>query len=132
MGWLLFFDGGCGFCSQSVRRVARFDKRGRIAFAPLQGRLAAERGLSGHAARTGGTMVLLREADGRVFLRSDAAIELARALGGWWRILVLARFVPRPLRDWAYRQIADHRYLFPGNREACDLPSPELAKRMRE
>jgi predicted DCC family thiol-disulfide oxidoreductase YuxK len=132
MGWVLFFDGDCAFCSSSVRRVARLDKRGRVAFAPLQGKLAYEMDFSRYASTSGGTMVLLRESDGQIFFRSDAVIELTRALGGFWRIFTLARFIPKSLRDWIYRQIADHRYLFPGKNDACSLPTPELAKRLRE
>ena len=132
MGWLLFFDGDCAFCSNSVRQVVRFDKHARVSFAPLQGKLAAEMGFTRHAAADDGTMVLLREADGQIFTRSDALIELARALGGGWRIFKLARFIPKPLRDRVYRWIADHRYLFMGKSDACSLPGPELLKRLRE
>lgn len=132
MTWVLFFDGECAFCSHSVRRVARLDRRGRIAFAPLQGTLAGEAGFSRYADEAAGTMVLLRESDGRVFLRSDALIELARALGGGWRILTVARFIPKSLRDAAYRWVAEHRYWFAGKADTCSLPDPELVKRLRE
>ena len=132
MTWVLFFDGDCAFCSNSVRQVVRFDKHARVSFAPLQGKLAAEMGFARHAAADDGTMVLLREFDGQVFTRSDALIELARALGGGWRIFTLARFIPKPLRDRVYRWIADHRYLFMVKSDACPLPDPELLKRLRE
>lgn len=130
MEWVLFFDGDCGFCSRSVRWVIRLDRRARIDFAPLQGRLASEKGLVG---RTGldGTVVLWREADGRFFERSDALIELARALGGGWRMFALARFIPRVLRDAVYRWIARHRHQLGGS-ASCDLPGPELRARLRE
>lgn len=132
MGWVLFFDGECAFCSASVRQVARLDKIGKVEFAPLQGKLAAEMGLSGNAADTGGTLVLLREADGRIFTRSDALIELARVLGGFWKLATVVRFIPRSLRDLAYRWIADHRYLLMGKSATCALLDPELRKRLRE
>lgn len=132
MTWVLFFDGDCAFCSKSVRQVLRFDKRKQVSFAPLQGKLAAEMGFTHHAGESDGTMVLLRESDGKVFVRSDALIQLARALGSGWRVFTLARFIPKPLRDWAYRWIADHRYLFLGKSDACSLPDPELLKRLRE
>ena len=131
MRWVLFFDGDCAFCSKSVRHVVRFDKHAQVSFAPLQGKLAAEMGFSRHAAARDGTMVLLRESDGKIFNRSDGLIELARALGGGWWVFTLARFIPRPLRDWVYRWIADHRYLFMGKSDACSLPDPELLKRLR-
>jgi predicted DCC family thiol-disulfide oxidoreductase YuxK len=132
MGWVLFFDGDCAFCSASVRRAVRFDTHERISFAPLQGKLAAEKGFTGYAAESGGSMVLMRESDGRVFTRSDAMIELARALGGWWRLCTVARFIPRPLRDWGYRLIADNRYRFMGKHDTCSLPDPAVLKRLRD
>ena len=132
MGWVLFFDGDCGFCSESVRQVVRFDKHGRIAFAPLQGKLAGEMGFTKYAAGDGGTMLLLRESDGQVFMRGDGLIELARALGGGWRVFTIARFIPKPLRDAVYRWVAKNRHRFPGKSGACPLPGPELLKRLRE
>lgn len=132
MGWVLFFDGDCAFCSASVRRVARFDKHRRVFFAPLQGKLAAEMGFTKYANEAGGTMVLLRESDGQVFLRGDALIELARVLGGGWRVFMVARFVPQPLRDAVYQWVADHRQQIMGRAEHCQFPDPELAERLRE
>ncbi|MEO5916471.1 MAG: DCC1-like thiol-disulfide oxidoreductase family protein [Luteolibacter sp.] len=132
MAWVLFFDGDCAFCSASVRRVVALDKEGRVEFAPLQGKLAGEKGFSKFAATENGTMVLLRESDGKVFTRSDALIELARVLGGWWRLTTLARFIPKFLRDSVYGWIANNRYRFMGKSDTCSLPDPEVLKRLRE
>ena len=132
MGWVLFFDGECAFCSKSVRQVVRFDKRGLVSFAPLQGELSREKGFTKYAAEEGGTMVLLRESDGKVFMLSDGLIELSRIFGGWWRIFTLARFIPKPLRDQVYRCIARNRYRFMGKSDACSLPDPAVLKRLRE
>ncbi|RYD41844.1 MAG: DUF393 domain-containing protein [Verrucomicrobiaceae bacterium] len=132
MGWVLFFDGDCAFCSKGVRKVFQLDPRGRVSFAPLQGKLAAEMGFTCHAARQGGTMILLRESDGKIFRKSDALIELARVLGGWWRLTRIARFIPKPLRDTVYSWMADNRYRFMGKSDSCQLPDPELARRLRE
>jgi predicted DCC family thiol-disulfide oxidoreductase YuxK len=130
MKWVLFFDGDCGFCSRSVRLVARLDRRGRVDFAPLQGQLARQLGLGGHAASHGGSMVVWREPDRSLFTRSDALLELATALGGPWRLLCFTKFVPRRLRDAIYQAIADRRGSLPGG-SSCALPDPQLARRMR-
>lgn len=132
MSWVLFFDGDCAFCSQSVRQAVILDKHEQLAFAPLQGKLAHEKGFEKYAAEAGGTMVLLRESDGAVFMRSDALIELARVLGGWWRVMTLARFIPKLLRDWVYAWIADNRYRFMGKQETCMIPDAALLKRLRD
>jgi len=132
MGWVLFFDGDCAFCSRSVREVAKRDKHGNVSFAPLQGKLGTELGFSRHAASKGGTMILLRESDGKVFSRSDSWLELARALGGGWRFLSVFRWVPRALRDWIYQLVADNRHLLIGKGDSCSLADPEVSKRLRE
>ena len=132
MNWVLFFDGDCAFCSRSVRWVARLDRRARVSFAPLQGTLSARFGLSGHVVEKGGTMVLLREDDGRTFTRSDALLELCSALGGGWNLLRVFKWVPGWLRDKIYQWLADnrHRLIKPG--DACAMPDPALAGRLRE
>lgn len=131
MGWVLFFDGDCAFCSRSVRQVVRFDKHEHVSFAPLQGELSREKGFTKYAAEAGGTMVLLRESDGKVFMCSDGWIELANALGGWWKILTVARFIPKFLRDFVYRWVARNRYHFMGKSDTCSLPDPAVLKRLR-
>jgi predicted DCC family thiol-disulfide oxidoreductase YuxK len=132
MTWVLFFDGDCGFCSSSVRRIARWDQHGRVFFAPLQGELARENGLSGHAAEVGGTMVLLRESDGAVFTRGNAVLELSNALGGSWKLLRIAKLLPGFLRDALYDLVAGNRHRLPGANRACDLPDAALAARLRK
>jgi predicted DCC family thiol-disulfide oxidoreductase YuxK len=132
MEWVLFFDGDCAFCSRAVRWVARRDRRGRICFAPLQGVLARQRGLSHFADAADGSLVVLRESDDLVFSRSDAWLELANALGGAWRIGTLLRLVPKGLRDGVYRWIGRHRREFPGRPDACAMPELEVLQRLRE
>ncbi len=129
MSWVLFFDGYCGFCSVSVRWVLRLDKRRSVFFAPLQGELAGKLGLAGHAAETGGTMVMLRESDGVLFTRSDAMLELARVLGWPWRLARAAAIIPRRWRDCVYQFIADHRGRLAG--KTCRLLDAKLVERLR-
>ena len=133
MGWVLFFDGDCGFCNKAVQRVYALDKDGAVDFAPLQGSLAREKGFTKYADKTGGSMVILREADGVQFLKSDAWIELGKILGGVWSALakVFALF-PKTARDWGYDLVAEHRYLIAGKNNSCGLPDEGLRARMRE
>ena len=72
MAWVLFFDGECGFCSKAVRMVYALNRNGDVDFAPLQGELAKEMGLTKFADKAGGSMVMLRETDGRVKRQLDA------------------------------------------------------------
>ncbi|MBC7981079.1 MAG: DUF393 domain-containing protein [Armatimonadetes bacterium] len=132
MRWVLFFDGECGFCNQSVRQVHRFDRRGEVDFAPLQGELGKSLGLEKYAVKGGGTMVLMREGDGAMFYKSDAWVKLGMAMGGMWKILaMMLAVVPVGLRDWAYDGVARNRYRLAGVVGTCGLPDQALRNKMR-
>ena len=67
--------------------------------------------------------------DGRAYLKSDAALRIARHLAGPWRLLSLLRIVPRSVRDWAYDRFAERRYRWLGRSDECLVPTPELRER---
>jgi predicted DCC family thiol-disulfide oxidoreductase YuxK len=107
--WTLFYDVGCGLCSALVKWIAKSDHRGRVLCLPLQGEMAQNRGFSAEIGKDGGSMVVVRDADGAVFTESEACLQLARALGGFWRMAMILRLIPRRLRDRAYRTLSRHR-----------------------
>ena len=125
---ILLFDGVCNLCNASVQWVLLRDRRATFSFAALQSetgrRLLEERGLNDQYLDT----VVLVDHD-RVYTRSDAAIETATRLGGWWKILSIFRFIPRPLRDGIYNWVAGNRYRWFGRQETCMLPRPEWKNR---
>lgn len=124
---LLLYDGTCGFCAESVEFVLTRDRRKTMRFAALDsaaGRAVLER----HPEVLAFDSVLFVEpANGeqpeRVFAHSDAALRVLSYLGGPWRLLGLARIVPRPVRDATYRLIARHRHRLSGIRPRCVIPS---------
>jgi predicted DCC family thiol-disulfide oxidoreductase YuxK len=125
---ILLFDGVCNLCSGAVRFVIRHDPRGRFRFAALQSetgrRLLVRHGLPPDALDT----FVLIEGES-CFTRSDAALELARRLGGAGRALAILRLVPRPIRDAAYGLVVRNRYRWFGKSDRCMVPTPELARR---
>jgi predicted DCC family thiol-disulfide oxidoreductase YuxK len=128
---IVLFDGQCGLCARSVQFIARRDRRGVFRFAPLQGATAAQECARLGIARPEGepdTMIVI---DGeRALVRSDAALAVTSRLGTPWRLLTIARIIPRPLRDAAYRWIARNRHRWFGGADSCPLPSPALRERM--
>jgi predicted DCC family thiol-disulfide oxidoreductase YuxK len=128
-GPIVLFDGLCHLCSAVVQFAIPRDPRGRLRFAPLQSR-AAERLLEGLPPRSGpipDTFVLVE--DGRLRLRSSAALRLVRYLAMPWPLLAACVVVPRPLRDWVYDAVARRRYRWFGVRSACFVPTPEIRAR---
>jgi predicted DCC family thiol-disulfide oxidoreductase YuxK len=73
------------------------------------------------------TFVLI--ADGKAYVRSDAAIRISRYFGGSWKLLGAIKIIPRPARDWAYDIVARNRYRWFGRFDTCMVPTPELKAR---
>jgi predicted DCC family thiol-disulfide oxidoreductase YuxK len=128
-GPILVFDGVCVLCSRSVQFVLRHDRQKRFRFATTQSttgaRLMTEHGLDASKPAS----VLLIE-DDRSYTESAAMIRVLRSFGGAWPLLAGAVWViPKPLRDAAYRAVANRRYRWFGQRETCYLPDPSDAGR---
>lgn len=125
---VLLFDGVCNLCNAAVQWVLLRDRRGLFRFAALQSEVG-KRLLREHGMDTENidTVVLVQERE--VFLRSDAALEIAWKVGGFWRIFYIFKIVPRFLRDVVYDFVARNRYRWFGRQAACMLPRPEWSGR---
>ncbi|HEX9953284.1 MAG TPA: thiol-disulfide oxidoreductase DCC family protein [Rubricoccaceae bacterium] len=125
---VVLFDGECALCDASVRFILDHDSNGHFHFASLQSdagrRLAADHGVD--ASRLD-TLVLVTASGARV--RSDAALAIARSLGWPWSIAWGLRWIPRPVRDAAYRLVALNRIRLFGRLDACRLPTPDTRAR---
>lgn len=129
---IVLYDGACGFCTASVLFIYRRDPRGRYRFASLQSD-AGRRLLRQHGLPESGleTLVLLEEE--RAFLRSTAALRIARGLRFPWPLLGrVGLLVPRPLRDAAYDAFARRRHRWFGREDRCANAEPELRRRILE
>ncbi|MGN6391120.1 MAG: thiol-disulfide oxidoreductase DCC family protein [Gemmatimonadales bacterium] len=130
---VLLYDGTCGFCAESVQLVLRHDRRRTLRFAALQGGFGAEvRSRHPELARVDSVVWVepAREGRGeRVLVRSDAALSVARYLGGWFHVARLASLLPRPLRDAGYNLVARHRHRLLADGPSCLLPPPEVRER---
>jgi predicted DCC family thiol-disulfide oxidoreductase YuxK len=123
---VLLFDGVCTLCNGFVQFVIQRDPAGRFQFATLQSD-AARRLLQAAPQPLPDTLVLVE--NGRMFLRSTAALRVARGLKFPWPLAFALVVVPRPLRDWLYDIVARNRYRWFGRRDVCMVPTPELRAR---
>ncbi len=127
----VFYDGGCALCHRSVRFLVARDRDGsRFRFAPIGG--ACFRAELSQSERAGlPDAIAVRTADGRLLVRSDAALRLGQRLGGLHAGLArLIGLVPLRLRDALYNAIARSRYrVFGRVVEACPVIEPELRVR---
>jgi predicted DCC family thiol-disulfide oxidoreductase YuxK len=127
-GAVILFDGTCAFCERSVRFIAARD-RGYFKFGASQnpeGRaLLAQYGTDRESARS----IILIE-DGKVWLRSTAALKIARRMTPPWNWAAALLWIPAPLRDVVYRLVAAVRHRVAGTSNACEIPPAEIRQRL--
>lgn len=134
---LVLFDGECTLCNGWVQFVIKRDPGARYRFASLQsdaGRAALRAALDPDG-RMGpevletlpDSIVLLR--DGKLRVKSGAALAIARGLRWPWPLLSVFWLIPYPLRDLVYDWIARNRLRWFGKQEQCWVPTPELRGR---
>jgi predicted DCC family thiol-disulfide oxidoreductase YuxK len=125
---VVFYDGECGLCANSVKWLRWMDRGRALRYAPLQGK-TAEEVLGRHGKKPGEMSGLwfaagVGSAEERLWHRSDGVLQALRWCGRLGPVLASARFVPRAIREAVYGWIARNRYRFFGRRDSCDLPSP--------
>ncbi|MDO8366298.1 MAG: thiol-disulfide oxidoreductase DCC family protein [Saprospiraceae bacterium] len=124
----LLFDGVCNLCNASVQWILKRDPRGKFRFAALQSEVGQQL-LKQHGLESGHFDTVVLAVGDRIFMRSDAPLEIVRRLGGLWTLLYFFKILPRPLRDAVYNFIARNRFRWFGRREECMLPRPEWKER---
>jgi predicted DCC family thiol-disulfide oxidoreductase YuxK len=120
---VILFDGACNLCNGAVTFVIERDTRDYFRFSPLQSEVASTF-LRGSEEVLPDSIVLVE--DGLVFTRSDAALRIARQLGGGYPILYAFILLPRWIRDLSYDWVARNRSRWFGRREACMIPTEEF------
>jgi predicted DCC family thiol-disulfide oxidoreductase YuxK len=123
---LFLFDGYCVLCSTGVRWLMKHGGD-RVRYASAQSPLGAA--LFRHY-RIDPDKTYLLIANGIASGESSGYLRLCRLLGGRWRLFLALGVIPRPVRDWAYRLVARHRYRWFGQVDQCALLSDEQKARL--
>ena len=126
---IVLYDGVCGLCNRLNQFLLKRDHHDRFRFASLQSKLAESLTLR-HGADpkdldTVYVVVDHNRPTEHLLARSDAIIHVLTQLGGVWKLMGIAKILPRPLRDGLYKIVARNRYRIFGKHESCMLPDPK-------
>ena len=130
---LILFDGVCGLCNRFNSFVLPRDVRGVFHFAPIQSELARSTLL--HFGRNPDVLdsfhvvVDYRSASPRLRSKAEAALFVARELGGIWRLSTVLQVLPVSLLNGIYDLIARHRYRIFGRYDNCTVPKDDYRNR---
>jgi predicted DCC family thiol-disulfide oxidoreductase YuxK len=128
---VIVFDGVCNLCNTLVQFVIARDPKGRFQFAPMQSESGRRVLRESGAAEPYPDSIVLVESR-QIYVRSTAALRIARQLGSPWSLAYGLIVVPRPVRDWVYTLVANHRYKWFGRRQTCMVPTPDVRARFLE
>ena len=115
---VVIYDGQCQMCSGQIRRIARWDTRGRLAFLSLWDPEVARRYPDLTHDQLMNEMWLIDRAGRRHGGAAALRVLTRRIPRLWWLTPVLHLPGSLPLWQWFYRQVAKRRYRF--NQHSCD------------
>lgn len=105
---VLLFDSGCKLCNSSIKFVTKGDKKQQIKQIPLSSSEGAAIVAKYPSLQNINSIIFI--ANNKLFIESDAIIEIAKQLSFPYKLLAAGRLVPKKLRDTIYKWIAKNRY----------------------
>lgn len=125
---VILFDGVCNFCNFWVNFIMDRDKHNLFRFAALQSETGEKilRQIEFDSSRLD-TFILI--SGGEHFIKSTAALMIAKNLGGVFKLFYPLIFLPKFFRDFMYDLIAKNRYKIFGRRTNCRIPNEDERKK---
>lgn len=124
---LIFYDGDCGFCNQSVRFIINHEKSSLYHFTAIQSAFSKsffdEKNLE--YPKDLNTLYLFQNE--KLYTKSSAAIRICPNLKFPFNCLVTFIIVPKFIRDFFYDIVAKNRKKLAKNQ--CFLPTKEQQAR---
>jgi predicted DCC family thiol-disulfide oxidoreductase YuxK len=123
---IILFDGVCNLCDKSVHFIIKHDKNDVFRFVALQSDLGKKiiKHIGINTTKT--DSIILYQPGMAYFYKAEAALKIAKELGGIYIVLSLFSVLPNSLSNLVYDWIAKNRYKWYGKKDECMIPSPEL------
>ncbi len=129
---IILFDGVCNLCDATVQKVIKADKKDVFRFVALQSDLGKEiiNYIGIDTEKT--DSIILYEPGIAYHIKAEAAIEIAKTIGGVYSLLGMFSVFPNWLKDIGYDFVAKNRYKWYGKKESCMIPTPEIKAKFLE
>ena len=125
---VIFFDGVCNLCNNTVQFILKNETDKTFKFCPLQSDFAKKQlEIHGKNNKDLNSIYLLK--NGVLYNKSSAALHIAKGLKFPYNLLFGFIIIPKILRDYVYNFVSKNRYKWYGKKESCMMPTPELNER---
>jgi predicted DCC family thiol-disulfide oxidoreductase YuxK len=129
---IILFDGLCNLCDSAVQFIIRHDPKDIFRFVSLQSDLGQEitkhLGIDTHKIDS----IILYQPGLAYYYKSEAALEIAKNLGGIFYFASLFSILPVSFNNYVYDYIAKNRYKWYGKKDHCMIPTKELQAKFLE
>ena len=129
---IILFDGVCNLCNNAINIIIDHDKKDLFRYASLQSeigqQLTQERGIDTSEIDS----MILIDPGTAYYIKSTAALQIAKHLSGGYKLLSYFLFLPEGFRNMVYDLIAKNRYKWFGKENHCRIPTPELKAKFLE
>ncbi|WP_149275749.1 thiol-disulfide oxidoreductase DCC family protein [Pareuzebyella sediminis] len=123
---IILFDGVCNLCNNAIQDIIKRDKKDVFRFAALQSEIGRQLVDERHIDTSKIDSIILIDPGTAYYVKSEAAMEISKEVGGAWSVLALFRWIPVSLRNMVYDLVAKYRYRWFGRKAQCMVPTPEL------
>lgn len=123
---IILFDGICNLCDSSIQFIIKHDKNDVFRFVALQSDFGQEiiKYIGVDISKT--DSIILYEPGKAYYYKAEAALKIAKELGGIYVAISWFSILPKTLTNSVYDYIAKNRYKWYGKKDACMIPTPEL------
>jgi predicted DCC family thiol-disulfide oxidoreductase YuxK len=123
---IILFDGVCNLCDSAVQTIIKHDTKDVFRFVALQSDLGQKiiKHLGIDTQKT--DSIILYQPGFAYYYKSEAALEIAKHLGGIFYFASLFSILPTSFSNYIYDYIAKNRYKWYGKKETCLIPTKEL------
>ena len=129
---IILFDGVCNLCDSAVQMIIKHDTEDIFRFVALQSDLGQKiiqhLGIDVQKIDS----IILYQPGFAYYFKSEAALEIAKNLGGIFYFATLFSILPISFNNYIYDYIAKNRYKWYGKKEACLIPTKEMQAKFLE
>jgi len=126
---IVLFDGVCNLCDNVVNKVIAADRGDQFRFTSLDSELGQQILQQIGVDRAQTDSIVLYIPGEAYYVKSQAALMIAKYLGGWYTLLTFFLILPTKLADSLYDYIAKNRYKWYGKKDQCMIPSESIRKK---